>query len=97
MFDHDNLPTMVRDTGPGREWDAPCNRNHMNSAGMNPADSPCWRRRNQAEAQVVVPVARVVPVAIRGAYVPGVVVPVATTIHTVGAALSPVPLTEMVR
>ena len=81
MFDQDNFSTLVRDTGPGREWDAPCNLDHMNSAG-----SPCWRRKNHAEPDVVVPVVRRVPVAIRGAHVPGVVVPGAPTVHAVGAA-----------
>ncbi len=53
------------------------------------ASFPCWRRDNEAEAYVVVPVVRVVPVAIRRAQVPGVVVPGAATVHAVGAAFEP--------
>jgi hypothetical protein len=45
---------------------------------------PC-RAEAQAKAQVVVPVVRVVPVAVRRTAVPGVVVPAATAVHTVRA------------
>jgi hypothetical protein len=48
-------------------------------------------RAGGAEAEVVVAVARLVPVTVRGAQVPGVVVPGAAAIHAVGAAQGPVP------
>ena len=44
-----------------------------------------------AEAQVVVPVARVVPVAVGGTAVPAVVVPAATPFHAVRARYFPAP------
>ena len=87
MFDQNNFSILVRDTGPGRKRDAPYHRNGKDSASF-----PCWRRDNEAEAYVVVPVVRVVPVAIRGTQVPGVVVPGAAADHAVGAAYSPIPL-----
>ncbi len=46
-------------------------------------------RIGEAEAQVVVAIARVVVVAISATHVPGVVVPGAAAIHAVGAAFRP--------
>jgi hypothetical protein len=48
-------------------------------------------RAGGAEAEVVVALARLVPVPVRGAQVPGVVVPGAAAVHAVGAAQGPVP------
>ena len=68
----------MREAGTGRGWGR---------------SGPPWRRRIQpvpraqeAKAQVVVPVGRVVPVAIGAAYVPRFVVPAAAADHPVRAA-----------
>jgi len=52
---------------------------------------PAASRAREAEAQVVVPVARIVPVAIRRTAVPGVVVPAAAPFDPVGAPSAPNP------
>ena len=67
---------------------------HLSSSvGAGPGNAPGMLLifGSGAETQVVVPVPRVVPVAVGGTAVSAVVVPAATTIHAVRARYFPAP------
>ncbi len=65
--------------GSGQEADGPCHRGETKIL-----HSPCI---DEAEAQVAVGVAGIVPVAVGAPEVPGVVVPAAAAVHAIGTAV----------
>jgi hypothetical protein len=65
--------------GSGQETDGPCHRDETRIL-----HSPCI---DEAEAQVAVGVARIVPVAVGTPKVPGIIVPAAATVHAIGTAV----------